>query len=126
MLPILLDKKNIKDYKEKLNEILEEVGLSDRRYHTPRQLSGGQQQRVAIARALINNPDIILADEPIGNLDSKTGLEIMKLLRKINKEKKRTIVQVTHSEESAKYGDRIIYLKDGMVCDDKFVYDNSI
>ena len=81
MLPILLDGKKMRSYKERLDEVLEIVGLTDRREHTPRELSGGQQQRVAIARALINEPDIILADEPIGNLDSKTGTEVMKLLK---------------------------------------------
>lgn len=116
MLPILLDGKKMKDYRHKLDEILEDVGLSDRRHHTPRELSGGQQQRVAIARALINEPDIILADEPIGNLDTKTGTEVMKLLRKINQEKGKTIVQVTHSREAAEYGQRIIYVRDGRVC----------
>lgn len=115
MLPLLLDGKRLKDYKGKLDEILEVVGLSDRRKHTPRELSGGQQQRVAIARALIGDPDVILADEPIGNLDSKTGTEVMKLLRKINLEKGKTIVQVTHSMEAAQYGKRIIYVKDGRV-----------
>jgi putative ABC transport system ATP-binding protein len=113
MLPVLLDGKNIKDYRHKLDRILELVGLIDRKSHTPRELSGGQQQRVAIARALINDPDIILADEPIGNLDSKTGAEIMKLFKKINLENGNTIVQVTHSKDSAEYGDRIINLKDG-------------
>lgn len=115
MLPILLDGKSIKNCKEKLDEILDTVGLADRRKHTPRELSGGQQQRVAIARALINEPDIILADEPIGNLDSQTGTEIMMLLQKINKEKGKTIVQVTHSREAAEYGNRIINVKDGKV-----------
>ncbi|MGC7873307.1 ABC transporter ATP-binding protein [Desulfosporosinus sp. SYSU MS00001] len=115
-LPILLDGKKIKSYRSKLDEILEIVGLADRKKHTPRELSGGQQQRVAIARALINEPEIILADEPIGNLDSKTGTEVMKLLKAINTEKKRTIVQVTHSREAADYGLRVINLKDGMVC----------
>jgi putative ABC transport system ATP-binding protein len=115
MLPILLDGKKMKDYKESLDEILEIVGLSDRRRHTPRELSGGQQQRVAIARALINDPEIILADEPIGNLDSKTGTEVMTLLQKINREKNKTIVQVTHSEESAEYGNRVIRVRDGKV-----------
>ncbi|WP_088186154.1 ABC transporter ATP-binding protein [Desulfosporosinus sp. FKA] len=116
LLPILLDGKKIKSYRSKLDEILEIVGLADRKKHTPRELSGGQQQRVAIARALINEPEIILADEPIGNLDSKTGTEVMKLLKAINTEKKRTIVQVTHSKEAADYGQRVINLKDGMVC----------
>jgi putative ABC transport system ATP-binding protein len=116
MLPILLDSKKMKEFKKSLDEILEIVGLSERRHHTPRELSGGQQQRVAIARALINEPDVILADEPIGNLDSKTGMEIMKLLKKINAEKGKTIVQVTHSMESAGYGNRIINMKDGSVC----------
>lgn len=115
MLPILLDGKRMKSERHKLERILEDVGLSDRRYHTPRELSGGQQQRVAIARALVNEPDIILADEPIGNLDSKTGTEIMKLLKRINQVRQKTIVQVTHSQEAAGYGDRIIHVLDGKV-----------
>ncbi len=116
LLPILLDKKKMKDYRDKLDEILDIVGLLERRNHTPRELSGGQQQRVAIARALINDPDIILADEPIGNLDSKTGTEVMELLRKINLDRQRTIIQVTHSRESAEYGNKIINVKDGEIC----------
>ena len=115
LLPILLDGKNLKDYKKELDIILDIVGLSNRRRHTPRELSGGQQQRVAIARALINQPDIILADEPTGNLDSKTSAEVMELLAKINREKGKTIIQVTHSRESAEYGQRIINVKDGKV-----------
>ena len=115
LLPVLLDGKNIKNYKDALNDILRIVGLSDRRNHTPKELSGGQQQRVAIARALINEPEIILADEPIGNLDSKTGTEVMELLKSINQEKGRTIVQVTHSKEAADYSQRVINLKDGKV-----------
>lgn len=115
MLPVLLDGKKLKNYKKELNSILEIVGLEDRRKHTPKELSGGQQQRVAIARALINNPEVILADEPIGNLDSKTGMEIMELFKKINKEKKKTIIQVTHSAEAAKFSSRIVYVRDGMV-----------
>ena len=115
MLPLLLDGKKLKNYRDKLDEILDVVGLSDRRTHTPRELSGGQQQRVAIARALINEPDIILADEPIGNLDTKTGTEVMELLQRINKEKGKTIVQVTHSKEAAEYGNRVINVRDGKV-----------
>jgi len=115
ILPVLLDGKKLKDYKSRLDDILEVVGLEDRRAHTPRELSGGQQQRVAIARALVNEPDIILADEPIGNLDTKTGTEVMQLLQRINREKKKTIVQVTHSKEAADYGNRIINVRDGKV-----------
>lgn len=115
MLPVLLDGKKLKDHRSKLDEILEVVGLSDRRAHTPRELSGGQQQRVAIARALVNEPDIILADEPIGNLDTKTGMEVMELLQRINREKGKTIVQVTHSKEAADYGHRVINVRDGKV-----------
>ena len=117
MLPILLDGKKLKDNKQKLDEILEIVGLSDRRHHTTRELSGGQQQRVAIARAIINDPELILADEPIGNLDTKTGNEIMGLFKRINQEKQITVVQVTHSFEAAEYGDRIIHVRDGRVSD---------
>lgn len=115
LLPVLLDGKKLKNYQEPLEEILEIVGLLDRRKHTPRELSGGQQQRVAIARALINQPEIVLADEPTGNLDSKTTEEVLELLQKINQEKHKTIVQVTHSLESAEYGNRIINVRDGKV-----------
>ena len=115
MLPILLDGKRMKDYKDRLDVILDIVGLSSRRKHTPRELSGGQQQRVAIARALINEPDVIFADEPIGNLDSKSGTEVMQLLQRINIENNKTIVQVTHSKEAAEYGKKIIYVRDGKI-----------
>ncbi|WP_027629585.1 ABC transporter ATP-binding protein [Ruminiclostridium cellobioparum] len=115
MLSLLLDGKREKFYKKELDEIIHIVGLESRMKHKPRELSGGEQQRVAIARALINSPDIILADEPIGNLDSKTGTDIMNLLQRINREKGKTIIQVTHSMESVKYGDRIVKIKDGIV-----------
>lgn len=115
MIPLLLDGKRMRDYKKQLNHILEVVGLSDRRRHTPRELSGGQQQRVAIARALVGNPEILFADEPTGNLDSKTGLEIMHLLRDINRESGQTIIMVTHSPEAAKSSSRIITVRDGVI-----------
>ena len=115
MLPALLDGADKKQLKKKVDELLTLVGLQERRKHTPRELSGGQQQRTAIARALVTNPDIIFADEPIGNLDSKSGVEVLKLLQKINKESGKTIVMVTHSEESTQYGNRVIRLKDGHV-----------
>jgi len=113
MLPILVNGGKKKDYKTQLNMLLEKVGLNDKRKAYPRELSGGQQQRVAIARALINSPKIILADEPIGNLDSKTGKEIMELFTDINKTLNTVIIQVTHNKESANYGSRIINVKDG-------------
>lgn len=115
MLPLLLDGKKIRDYRKRLDEILEVVGLTDRKKHTPRELSGGQQQRVAIARALMGSPDILFADEPTGNLDSKTGAEIMELLQSINKSSGQTIIMVTHSPEAAKSSDRIITVKDGVI-----------
>lgn len=115
MLPLLLDGKKMKDHKKQLNHILNIVGLSDRRKHTPRELSGGQQQRVAIARALITNPEILFADEPTGNLDSQTGTEIMSLLQEINQKSGQTIVMVTHSPEAAKCGSRVITVMDGMI-----------
>ena len=115
LLPILLDGRKVKNYKEELKTILDLIELSNKRKSTPRELSGGQQQRVAIARALLFQPEIILADEPIGNLDSKNGIKIMELFRNINKEYGKTIIQVTHSEASAQYGDLIINLKDGVI-----------
>jgi putative ABC transport system ATP-binding protein len=96
-------------------EMLTKVGLSDKAPNTPAQLSGGQQQRVAIARALVNNPKIILADEPTGNLDSKSGNEIINLFHQLHKEG-RTIVLVTHDMELAKQAERIIVIKDGKIC----------
>jgi len=115
MLPVVMDGKKEKDYKDRLEKILKRIGLADKRKFLPNQLSGGQQQRVSIARAIILNPSIILADEPIGNLDSKSGKEVMELFKEINREEEITILQVTHSEESAQYGNRIIKLKDGKI-----------
>lgn len=115
LLPLTMDGKKARHYQEELDNILQIVGLLERKNFTPRELSGGQQQRVAIARALMMNPQIILADEPIGNLDSKSGTEIMELFQKINQEKNITIMQVTHSQESAEYGDRTIRMLDGWI-----------
>ena len=115
MLPLLLDGKKMGGYRKQLEQILEIVGLSDHRRHTPRELSGGQQQRVAIARALIGNPEILFADEPTGNLDSKTGAEIMALLREINKTSGQTIIMVTHSPEAAQNSSRVIHVQDGII-----------
>lgn len=103
---------------ERAKDMLEKVGLADRMDHLPNELSGGQKQRVAIARALVNNPTIILADEPTGALDSKTSAQIMDLLVELNDEGK-TVIIVTHEEEIAAYADRIITLKDGLIVDDR-------
>lgn len=115
MLPVIMDGQKEKDYKDRLDKILKIIGLDDKRKALPNQLSGGQQQRVSIARAIILSPGLILADEPIGNLDSKSGEEVMKLFETINKEEGITILQVTHSEDAAGYGNRIIKLKDGKI-----------
>ncbi len=115
LLPVIMDGKKEKDYRDKLDHLLMTIGLHDKKKSLPNQLSGGQQQRVSIARAVIMSPDLILADEPIGNLDSQSGEDIMKLFKTINEEEHITIVQVTHSKDSAAYGNRVINLKDGKI-----------
>ena len=112
-LPLLYRKMAAKERTRLAKEVLDRVGLSHRMRHRPTQLSGGQCQRVAIARAIVGNPEIILADEPTGNLDSKMGAEVMELLHKLNKEDGRTIVMVTHNEEQAKQTSRTIRFFDG-------------
>ena len=112
-LPLLYRKMAAKERTRLAKDVLERVGLSHRMRHMPTQLSGGQCQRVAIARAIVGNPEIILADEPTGNLDSKMGAEVMELLHKLNKEDGRTIVMVTHNEEQAKQTSRTIRFFDG-------------
>lgn len=112
-LPIELDKKKVD--KEKLREITTFLNIDNRRKHLPNELSGGQQQKVAIGRALMIEPTIILADEPTGNLDSKSSNEIIQLLKKANKEYKQTIIIITHNLEIAKLADRIIQIEDGKI-----------
>ena len=112
-LPLLYRKISAKERTRLAKEVLARVGLTHRMYHMPSQLSGGQCQRVAIARAIIGNPEIILADEPTGNLDSKMGADVMEILHKLNKEDGRTIVMVTHNEEQAKQTSRTIRFFDG-------------
>jgi putative ABC transport system ATP-binding protein len=112
-LPLLYRKMAAKERTRLAKEVLDRVGLSHRMRHMPTQLSGGQCQRVAIARAIVGNPEIILADEPTGNLDSKMGAKVMELLHKLNKEDGRTIVMVTHNEEQAKQTSRTIRFFDG-------------
>ena len=102
-----------KERKQMVREVLDRVGLSHRLRHMPAQLSGGQCQRVAVARAIVGNPEIILADEPTGNLDSKMGAEVMDILHRLNKEDGRTIVMVTHNEDQARQTDRIVRFFDG-------------
>ncbi len=126
MIPAFIRAENMESQSEKRNgnkeeikkralKILEEVGLKNRIKHKPSQLSGGEQQRVAIARALINNPSLILADEPTGNLDKETGEKIFQLLLDLNKSRMATLIIVTHNEELAKHSDREIHLEDGRI-----------
>ena len=112
-LPLIYRSMSASERQRRVREVLERVGLSHRLRHMPSQLSGGQCQRVAIARAIVGNPEIILADEPTGNLDSKMGAEVMDLLHSLNKEDGRTIMMVTHNEQQAKLTDRIIRFFDG-------------
>ncbi|AKB19142.1 ABC transporter, ATP-binding protein [Methanosarcina sp. WWM596] len=113
-LPTYANTKEGVDTRKRAKYLLKMVGLEDRMHHKPGELSGGQAQRVAIARALINDPTILLADEPTGNLDSKTGCEILGMFTRLNEEG-RTIVMITHDPDIAKYADRIVFVKDGMV-----------
>jgi putative ABC transport system ATP-binding protein len=118
LLPALIAGERANKYSERLDELLDLVGLLGRRKHRPAELSGGEQQRVAIARALIRNPDIILADEPTGNLDSKTGSGVLELLRESAARYEQTIVMVTHDPRAASWADRVIFLADGRVVDE--------
>lgn len=118
MLPVSITKMSNKEQEKKAKEILEKVGMSDKINRLPTQISGGEIQRVAIARAVVNEPPILLADEPTGNLDSKNAREVMNLLKKLNDEG-RTIVMVTHDKNTAEYADYTIELKDGRIVDKK-------
>ena len=125
-LPLMYDRYHrIKDPANKAVEVLERVGLGDRIHHEPNQLSGGQQQRVAIARALVNEPSLILADEPTGNLDSKMSVEVFALFQKLNDEGI-TVVLVTHERDFAKFAKRIIELKDGKIIKDSIINERLI
>jgi len=117
-LPLVYAGVSAKERKERVNKILDRVGVMHRAGHFPQQLSGGQQQRVAVARALVNNPKIILADEPTGNLDSKFGNEVMNLLTDLN-EQGTTIIMVTHSNHDASFANRVVNLLDGQVVTEK-------
>ncbi|MDD3426741.1 MAG: ABC transporter ATP-binding protein [Aminobacterium sp.] len=120
-LPMLYNGIPTKERHERAHHALSIVGLEDRADHQPQQLSGGQQQRVAIARALANDAPLILADEPTGNLDSKTGIDVMNLFVRLNRESGKTIIQVTHERDMAQFGSRIITLKDGILIKDERV-----
>lgn len=114
-MPLIFDQGDVKERNRKAREILINMGLKDRMQHRPTQMSGGQQQRVSIARALINNPRILFADEPTGNLDTKTTKEIMEILRERVNKSGLTLVMVTHDTELAEYADRSIYMVDGKI-----------
>ena len=118
-LPSLYAGEERKTREERAKKLLDSMGIGDRAEHKPTELSGGQQQRVAICRALVNDPEIILADEPTGALDSKSGIEVMKIFTSF-KERNKTVIMVTHTAEVAKYADRIIYLRDGKVVDNNY------
>jgi putative ABC transport system ATP-binding protein len=115
-LPLTIAGRDIDD--EWVDTLIDKIGLSDRRAHRPSELSGGQQQRVAIARALVTRPAVVFADEPTGNLDSKSGAEVLQLLRSAVDEFGQTVVMVTHDAEAASVGDRLLVLRDGRICHD--------
>jgi putative ABC transport system ATP-binding protein len=115
LLPVIIDGKDPRKYAQRLDHLLNLIGLEDRRHHKPDQLSGGEQQRVAIARALITEPAILLADEPTGNLDTKTGTAIMELLRRSADELNQTVIMVTHDPKAAAFASRVVFLRDGNV-----------
>ncbi len=119
MLPMIFQNIPREEREKKAKELLEMVGLGERMHHRPTELSGGQQQRVAIARSLANEPEVLLADEPTGNLDSKTGENVIQFLQKLHKEKGTTIVMVTHDASLAHHAQRIEYLKDGVIIKSK-------
>lgn len=114
-LPLLIDGQSVPKHQGKIQKLLDMVGLGDRATHKPDQLSGGQQQRVAIARAFVNDPEIVLADEPTGNLDSKSGTAVLQLLRHFCDELQQTIVMVTHDPRAASFANRVVFLKDGRI-----------
>lgn len=120
-LPLLYNGTAVRDRRARALKALQAVGLEDRKEHHPNQLSGGQQQRVAIARALVNEPQIILADEPTGNLDSRTSSEIMAIFQRLNREAGITIVLVTHESDIAAYAGRVLFFKDGRLLRDEAV-----
>jgi putative ABC transport system ATP-binding protein len=121
MLPLIYAGVGRVERQERARRALEAVGLADRMSHSPNELSGGQQQRVAIARALVNDPAIILADEPTGNLDSKSGAEVMAILQELNRAQGMTVVLVTHDPTIAQHTDRILHLYDGLITRDEMV-----
>lgn len=114
-LPLIFQGVPRRERRERARRLLEQVGLGKRLHHRPTELSGGEGQRVAIARALVNDPEVLLADEPTGNLDSESGAEIMELLKRLNGERGMTVIVVTHDPEIARYAHRVIHIKDGQV-----------
>ena len=122
-LPLLYAGVSSGERKRRAREALAIVGLSDRERNMPNQLSGGQQQRVALARALVNNPSIILADEPTGALDTRTSVEVMEIFQRLNRERNLTVIIVTHESDIALYGERVIHVRDGRIASDEKVKD---
>lgn len=125
-LPLLYAGLGAVERQRRAKAALAEVGLSDREKNMPSQLSGGQQQRVALARALVNNPSIILADEPTGALDTRTSVEVMDIFQRLNRDRKLTVIVVTHEPDVARYAGRIVHVRDGRISSDEPVRDRSI
>jgi putative ABC transport system ATP-binding protein len=125
-LPLLYAGVGATDRLRRARSALAEVGLSDREKNMPSQLSGGQQQRVALARALVNNPSIILADEPTGALDTRTSVEVMDIFQRLNRDRKLTVIVVTHEPDVARYAERIVHVRDGRISSDEPVLERSI
>ena len=126
VLPLIYAGTPVRDRRRRAREVLDAVGLADRMDHTPNELSGGQQQRVAVARALVNQPSIILADEPTGNLDSKSGKEVMDILHKLNQDTGITVILVTHDQRISEYAQRSVHLFDGKVTNESETFDGQL